>query len=100
MKFSRGNLPDNNGDGSRRLFSGVPGDQRGRALRDHSFSIGFILGTIRVLLFAPRVGETIAVTVEAPIMLAASWFVCRWCVGRLDVRRTVAARSLMGLVVW
>jgi hypothetical protein len=30
-------------------------------------------------------------------MLAASWFVCRWCVDRLDVRRTVAARSLMGL---
>ena len=33
-------------------------------------------------------------------MLAASWFVCRWCVDRLDVRRAVPARSLMGLVAF
>jgi hypothetical protein len=64
------------------------------------FSIGFILGTIRVLLLAPRLGETIAVILEAPLMLAASWFVCRWCVDRLNVRRTVPARSLMGLVAF
>ena len=62
------------------------------------FSIGFILGTIRVLLLAPRLGETTAVIIEAPIMLAASWFICRWCVDRLDVRRTVPVRSLMSLV--
>jgi hypothetical protein len=62
------------------------------------FVIDFILGTIRVLLVAPRLGETIAVIIEAPIMLAASWFVCRWCVDRLDVRRTVPARSFIGLV--
>jgi hypothetical protein len=41
------------------------------------FLMGFILGTIRVLLLVPRLGETIAVIVEAPIALAASWFVCR-----------------------
>ena len=64
------------------------------------FVIGFILGTIRVLLLAPRLGETIAVIVEAPVILAASWFVCRWCVDRLDVRRTVSARSLMGVVAF
>src|SRR5215469_7339785 len=61
-----------------------------------AFLIGFILGTIRVLLVAPRLGETTAVIVEAPIILAASWLVCRWCVDRLNVRRTVPARSLMG----
>jgi hypothetical protein len=33
-------------------------------------------------------------------MLAASWFVCRWCVDRLDVRRAVSARSLMGLAAF
>jgi hypothetical protein len=33
-------------------------------------------------------------------MLAASWFVCRWCVDRLNARRTVPARSLMGLVAF
>ncbi|HEV2334788.1 MAG TPA: hypothetical protein VGS13_04780 [Stellaceae bacterium] len=61
------------------------------------FFIGFILGTIRVLLIAPRLGETGAVLLETPIILGASWYVCRWCVDRLDVRRTVAARSLMGI---
>ena len=64
------------------------------------FLIGFILGTIRVLLLVPRLGETTAVIIEAPIMLAASWFVCRWCVDRLSVRRTVPARSLMGFVAF
>ena len=61
---------------------------------------GFIVGTIRVLLLVPGVGETTAVIVEAPIMLAASWFVCHWCVDRLSVRRTVPAGSLMGLVAF
>ena len=64
------------------------------------FLIGFILGTIRVLLFAPRLGETTAVIVEVPIMLLASWFACRWCVDRLHVARTVPARLLMGLVAF
>jgi len=64
------------------------------------FLIGFILGTIRVLLLVPRLGETTAVIVEAPIMLTASWFVCRWSVDRLDVRRTVSARSLMRLAAF
>ena len=64
------------------------------------FLIGFILGTIRVLLLVPRLGETTAVIVEAPIMLAASWFGCRWCVDRLNVRRTVPFRLLMGFVAF
>ena len=34
------------------------------------------------------------------MILAASWFVCRWWVDRLDVSRTVPARSLMGLVAF
>ena len=33
------------------------------------FLIAFILSTIRVLLVAPRLGETTAVIIEAPIML-------------------------------
>ena len=32
------------------------------------------------------------------MMLAVSWLVCRGCVDRLDVRRTVTARSWIGLV--
>ena len=38
--------------------------------------------------------------IEAPIMLAAGWFVCRWCVDRLDARRTVPARLLIGFVAF
>jgi hypothetical protein len=34
------------------------------------------------------------------MILAASWFVCRWCVDRLDVRLTISARSLMGLIAF
>ena len=64
------------------------------------FLIGFILGTIRVLLVAPHLGETTAVIIEAPIILGASWFVCRLCVDRLEVRRMVAARSAIGLVAF
>jgi hypothetical protein len=64
------------------------------------FLIGFVLGTIRVLLIVPRVGDTAAVVLETPLMLVASWFVCRWSVDRLDVRRSVDARSLMGGVAF
>jgi hypothetical protein len=64
------------------------------------FVIGFILGTIRVLLVVPRLGETTAVIIEGPTMLAASRFVCRWCVGRLRVGRTVPPRLLMGFVAF
>jgi hypothetical protein len=62
--------------------------------------IVFSFGTIRVLLFAPRFGETAAVILETPVMLAASWFVCRWCVDRVDVPRTVPVRSAMGAVAF
>jgi hypothetical protein len=64
------------------------------------FLIGFVLGTVRVALLAPTLGETAAVGLETPVMLAASWFVCRWCVARLDVPRTVPLRSVMGAVAF
>jgi hypothetical protein len=59
------------------------------------FLIGFSFGTIRVLLLAPRLGETAAVILETPVILAASWFVCRWCVDRVGVPRAVPVRSAM-----
>ena len=66
----------------------------------HRFLIGFMFGTIRVLILAPRPGDSAAVVLETPIMLAASWFVFRWCVDRLHVPRTVPARSIMGTVAF
>ena len=51
------------------------------------FAAGFVLGTIRVLLVAPRWGELLAVLLESPIMLfvrgwrAGHRFVCSEFVG-------------------
>ena len=97
MKSSRDSLPDRTERFAGPVFRAT---KAGAFYAIIVFVIGFILGTIRVLLLAPRLGETIAVIVEAPVILAASWFVCRWCVDRLDVRRTVSPRSLMGLVAF
>ena len=41
------------------------------------FATGFALGVVRVLVTAPRLGETGAVLLEVPIILAASWFAAR-----------------------
>src|ERR1051326_2789755 len=64
------------------------------------FLIGFVFGTIRVLVLAPQLGETGAGGLEIPIILAASWFVCGWCADRLGVPHTVIARSVMGAVAF
>jgi hypothetical protein len=98
MKFSRDSLLGRKGSFTTAPLRLLRATKAGALYVIIVFVIGFILGTIRVLLLAPRLGETTAVIIEAPIMLAASWFVCRWCVDRLNVRRTVPARSLMGLV--
>ena len=59
------------------------------------FAIGFALGTLRVLFVAPRLGESTAVLLELPLMLAAAWLVC----GHLLRRRPLPClgeRALMG----
>lgn len=62
------------------------------------FAAGFALGTLRTLWLAPAVGETMAVAIELPIMLAISWKACT----RIVLRRSVAGewvpRLAMGLV--
>ena len=58
------------------------------------FAIGFALGTLRALVVAPRIGETSAVMLELPIILAASWYVS----GALDARFRISQnhRLIMG----
>jgi hypothetical protein len=99
MKFSRDSLPDST-PFTTALIGVFRATKAGALYAIIVFLIGFILGTIRVLLLVPRLGKTTAVIVEAPIILTASWFVCRWCVDRIDARRTVPARSLMGFVAF
>ena len=100
MKSSRDNGPDRTGSFTTALVRVLRATEAGVLYAIIVFVIGFIVGTIRVLLVAPRLGETTAVIIEAPIILTASWFVCRWCVTRLDVRRAVPARSLMGVAAF
>jgi hypothetical protein len=64
------------------------------------FALGFILGTIRVLLIAPRLGEAGAVLVELPIMLMASWIACGWVLRRLRVGLGFETRLTMGGVAF
>lgn len=57
------------------------------------FALGFALGTIRTLVIAPRVGETAAVLMELPLMLAASWIVAH----RLVRRTGLAAGTALAM---
>ena len=60
------------------------------------FAAGFVLGTIRVLVVMPRLGEMNAVAIEIPIMLALSWAACAWLVRRFAVPRALVNRIAMG----
>jgi ABC-type uncharacterized transport system permease subunit len=46
------------------------------------FALGFVLGTVRTLWIAPRVGALPATVLELPVMLAASWWAAGWLVRR------------------
>ena len=60
------------------------------------FAAGFIFGTIRIIAVAPLVGGTLAVAIELPVILALSWFVCRWIADRLSVHQRYGPRLTMG----
>ena len=61
------------------------------------FSLGFALGTIRVLFIAPRFGPLAATAAEVPIMLIAAFWVCRWSIRRWRVSSAITARLAMAL---
>ena len=60
------------------------------------FSLGFLLGTLRVLFIIPRIGELAATMLELPVILTASWFVSGWLIKRLRVAPDTASRLWMG----
>ena len=61
------------------------------------FLLGFVLGAIRVLVIAPRFGDLPAVLLELPLMLVASWLVCRYLILRLGLAADLKSRLMMGL---
>jgi hypothetical protein len=66
------------------------------------FALGFLLGTVRTFFVrdAPSGGRLLGVLIELPIMLAASWFLCRYAVRRFNVAPAVGPRASMGGVAF
>ena len=60
------------------------------------FSAGFVLGTLRVFILLPLIGELAAVAFELPVMLIISWLVCRKLVTRFSVPAMASQRLAMG----
>lgn len=58
------------------------------------------MGVARTLFLAPRVGEVIAVLVEAPIILLISWRVASWSIRRFSIATRASQRLTMGLVAF
>jgi hypothetical protein len=61
-----------------------------------AFALGFLLALVRIPILVPAIGETPAVLVELPIMLAACWAICRAILRRTAV--PAGSRLLMGAV--
>lgn len=61
------------------------------------FAAGFVFGTARAVLTgdAPEM-RLAAVAIELPLILAISWFACRYSVRRFVVPAEVSARVVMG----
>ena len=62
------------------------------------FTVGFILGPIRVLWAVPRFGTRWGELMEMPLMLGAIFLAAQWVVHRLAVPPKIWARMGMGLV--
>jgi hypothetical protein len=64
------------------------------------FAVGFLLGTVRVLLLEPNFGDLLALSLELPIMLAVSWLACLWIIERFALPPLVMSRLAVGLVAF
>ncbi len=49
-----------------------------------TYAAGFVFGSLRELIIVPRLGQVGGILLEAPIMLAVTYFAARWVVGRFD----------------
>lgn len=62
------------------------------------FALGFVLGSIRVLLVVPHWGEMLATLAEVPVMLIAALSICRWVIQRWRV--PPASRTRWAMALW
>ena len=63
------------------------------------FALGFVLGTIRTLWLAPKVGVLPATAIELPVMLAASWWVAGVLMRRFGINTNGAALAMGALAL-
>lgn len=61
------------------------------------FGAGFVLGSLRVTVLAPRLGERMAELSEMPLMFAVIVFAARFVIGRFAVPPSMAERLGTGL---
>lgn len=61
------------------------------------FGVGVVLGTIRVPWLEPRLGPTLAVLLEVPILLAAMIAAARWVPRKLGLETAIAGMASMGI---
>jgi hypothetical protein len=64
------------------------------------FSLAFLLGVLRTLVIAPRVGEVTAVLIEVPLVLFIGWRAAGWSIRRFSVRARLPDRLTMGLAAF
>ncbi len=64
------------------------------------FGLGFLLGSLRLLLVQHGFGRNLLVLIELPIMLAYAWWVTGWAVRRFAVPTARGARLIMGGVMF
>ena len=62
------------------------------------FGAGFLLGTLRVLVVVPRLGERAAELAEMPRMLAVVWFAATRVVRRFATRLSPRSFALVGAI--
>ena len=60
------------------------------------FAAGFVLGTLRTFVVAPRIDGTTAVLLELPLILGWSWVVAGPLVARLKDQGSTSDRLIMG----
>ena len=60
------------------------------------FSVGFVLGPIRILWLIPRVGVRTAELLEMPIMILATLLTARWVVRRYSLPQFLSIRLSVG----
>ena len=64
------------------------------------FGIGFLLGTVRILVLIPRLGELVSTFIELPIILSVAWLVSDFLTHRFNVPSEWRVRLSMGIIAF